>query len=94
MLSVSVDEGLARAMDKVIASSGLYSSRSEFLKDAIRKNLTDTMEVSEDLKSIRKGAIKLGKIARKRGYKGGLLSREEKDRIAREYIKRKGIKIT
>ena len=92
MLSVEVRESCAKAIDAVVACSGLYSSRSEFLKDSIRKNLAETAQMSESLKSIRRGAIKLAAEARKRGYKGGFPSREERDKLAREYMKEKGIK--
>lgn len=93
MLSVEVKDSCAKAIDAVVVSSGLYSSRSEFLKDSIRKNLAEVSQMSESLKSIRRGAEKLAAEARRRGYKGGLLSREEKEKIAREFIKEKGIKI-
>ncbi|MCR4336021.1 MAG: hypothetical protein NUV57_05820 [archaeon] len=92
MLSVAVDESFANAIDRMISSSKIYSSRSEFLKDSMRKNLAEMMVVSEDLKIIRRESEKFFKIARQRGYKGGLLTRKEKAEIAREFIK--GIKIT
>ncbi len=88
MLSVEVDENYARAIDKAIAASGLYSSRSEFLKDSIRKNLVDTIELSGNLEKFREGAKKLGAKAMKRGFDGSLLSKEEKEKIALEFIKK------
>lgn len=87
MLSVAVDEKLAKAVDELIDCSRLYSSRSEFLKDSIRKNLESSLELSEDLKKIREGAEKLAIKARKKGYKGGLLTVKEREKIAREFIK-------
>ena len=92
MLSVEVRDSCAKAIDAVVVSSGLYSSRSEFLKDSIRKNLAETAQISESLKSIRGGAEKLAAEARRKGYKGGLPTREERDKFAREYVKEKGIK--
>jgi Arc/MetJ-type ribon-helix-helix transcriptional regulator len=92
MLSVEVQDSCVKAIDAVVASSGLYSSRSEFLKDSIRKNLAETTQMSDSLKSIRRGAEKLAAEARKRGYKGGLPTREERDKLAREYMKELGIK--
>ena len=88
MLSVEVDENYAKVIDKAIAASGLYSSRSEFLKDSIRKNLVDTIELSGSLEKFREGAKKLGAKARQKGYAGGLLSKEEKEKIALEFIKK------
>jgi len=90
MLSVEVDDRLAKAIDNVVAVSGAYSSRSEFLKDSIRKNLAESMEMSEWMKDFRESTKKLAAVARSRGYKGGLLSRKEKDKIAKEYLKEKG----
>jgi len=91
MLSVAVDESFASAIDRMISSSGVYSSRSEFLKDSMRKNLAEMMVVSEDLRKIRESAEKLFKKARARGYKGGLLTRKEKEKIAREFVKKNGL---
>jgi len=87
MLSVAVDEALAMKIDEFINYSRLYSSRSEFLKDAIRKNLSTGLELSEDLKKIREGAEKLAAKARERGYKGGFPSIKEREKIARKFIK-------
>ena len=88
MLSVEVGKNYAKAIDKAIAATGLYSSRSEFLKDSIRKNLVDTIELGGSLEKFRAGAKKLGAKARQKGYAGGLLSKEEKEKIALEFIKK------
>ena len=93
MLTVEVDDKYAKAIDSVIAKSRMYSSRSEFLKDAIRKNLAETAELDEGLRKIREGAIELGRLARSRGWDGSLLTREEKEAVFRKYIKEKGIKL-
>ena len=93
MLTVEVDDKYAKAIDSVIAKSRMYSSRSEFLKDAIRKNLAETAELDEGLRKIREGAIELGRLARSRGWNGKLLTKKEKDAIAREFIKENGIKL-
>jgi len=91
MLSVEVDDRLAKAIDNVVAISGAYSSRSEFLKDSIRKNLAETREMSEWMKNFRESTKTLAALARSRGYKGGLLTRKEKDKIAGEFIKERGL---
>ncbi len=91
MLSVAVEDDFAKAIDKTIKYSGLYSSRSEFLKDSIRKNLASTMEISENLKGFREETKKLARLAKQRGYKGGLLTRKEKEKIALEFIKKYGL---
>jgi len=91
MLSVAVEDDFAKAIDKTIKCSGLYSSRSEFLKDSIRKNLTATMKMSDSLKSIREGAEKLASLARQRGFTGKLPSKREREKFAKEFIKEHGL---
>ena len=87
MLSVAVDEKFAKDIDNVIRSTGAYASRSEFLKDAIRKNIAETRQLGEELKKTREATRKLAALARSRGYTGGLLTQREKDKIAREFIR-------
>lgn len=91
MLSVAVDEKFARAIDSAIKITGAYASRSEFMKDSMRKNLEQTNKLEEDMKRIREETRKLAELARKRGYKGGLLSREEKDQLAMEFIRKNNL---
>ena len=90
MLSVAVDDKFAKAIDDTIKCSGAYSSRSEFMKDSMRRNLEQANKLSEGTKRMREDIRKLSELAKKRGYKGGLISREEKDQIAEEYLKEKG----
>ena len=92
MLTVEVDEKYAKAIDKAIAKTKLYSSRSEFLKDSIRKNFREMLRTDEDFRKIDEASEKLAKIAKERDYKGGLLTRKERDKIAREYLKKEGLK--
>lgn len=92
MLTVEVEDGFVKAIDNVVKKSSLYSSRSEFLKDAIRKNLAETAELDEGLKKIREGAIELGRLARSRGWDGKMPTKGERDKIAEEYIKKYRIK--
>ncbi len=90
MLSVAIDKDYVKVIDKLISSSGLYSSRSEFMKDAIRKNLVELIKLNENLKKIDMESKKLGEKARKRGYKGDLLSKKEREKLARAFAKEKG----
>ena len=43
--SVQIPKPLAEAIDRVIDSNGLYVSRSEFIKDAIRRHIERTRAV-------------------------------------------------
>jgi len=89
MLSVAVDERLAKSIDSAIASSGLYSSRSEFLKDAIRKNLSKLVEQDEDLKAIRESVARLRKKAVYRP-----MTQAERDALAEDFMKSRRAKGT
>lgn len=93
MLSVQVEDSFVKYIDSVVASSHLYSSRSEFLKDSMRKNISEILRMSDNLKKIREETRKLALKAKERGYDGTLLTRKEKDKIARAYVKKNNIKI-
>jgi len=88
MVTVAVDERFVKSIDALIDSTGLYSSRSEFLKDAIRKNYEELIKHDKDLLKIHEAGKELAALAKQRGYKGGLLSKKEKDEIARKYIEK------
>ncbi|MFH1751488.1 MAG: hypothetical protein ABH821_00920 [archaeon] len=90
MLSVAVEDSFAKAIDELISSTGRYSSRSEFIKDSMRKNYDKNVELSENVKKFRDGIIELRKLAISRGMKPGMPTREERDRHAREYLKKNG----
>lgn len=92
MLTVEVDDKYANAIDKAIAKTKMYSSRSEFLKDSIRKNFMELLRTDEDFRKIDDAAKELARVAKERGYKGGLLTRKEKHKIAREYLRENGLK--
>ena len=73
MLTVEVDEKYAKAIDKAIAKTKLYSSRSEFLKDSIRKNFREMLRTDEDFRKIDEASEKLAKIARERAIRADFL---------------------
>jgi Arc/MetJ-type ribon-helix-helix transcriptional regulator len=93
MLSFSVEDKFASIIDEFIANSGRYSSRSEFLKDSIRKNLDKQIESEEWRKSFMEGILELRKKAYANGYDGSLLTREERAKIADEWIKENKIRL-
>lgn len=92
MLTVAIDESYAKAIDSAIASSKAYSSRSEFLKDAIRKNLSEMLKFNVDLRKIHEESEKLAMKARARGFSSRKISVEERERIAREFAREKKIR--
>ena len=87
MLSVQVEDSLAKNIDSAVKSSGLYSSRSEFLKDAIRKNLQDTLMLDEEFRKVHEWAEGLRNRLKADGITPRHLSRKERAEIADEYLK-------
>lgn len=86
-LTVAVDEKYVKLLDRVIKNSGLYSSRSEFVKEAVRQKMLRIIELDEEVKIIRKKMRKF-RERHKHAYKDrGDLTREQKDKIASDYIK-------
>jgi len=92
MLSVQVEDSLAKTIDRAIQASGLYSSRSEFLKDAIRKNLFEVSMARESFREIHEGFEELRKLAKSRGYDGKMPTKAERKAIAREFVKKHNIR--
>lgn len=93
MLSVSVEDKFALMIDEFISKSGRYSSRSEFLKDSMRKNLDEQMKSEEWRKKFMESVLELRKKAYANGYDGRMPTHEERVKIADEYFAKKGIDI-
>ncbi len=91
MLSVAVDERFVRSIDLLIDSTGLYSSRSEFMKDAIRKNFEEMMKSDDGLRKLHIGMKKLASLSKKRGNTVKMLTKKERDKFALEFMKEKGL---
>lgn len=89
-LSVLVEDEFVKNVDAVLRRTKLYSSRSEFIKDAVREKTLELMEKQQQLEEFRKGVKKLARLAKKRGYKGGFLTREQKIKVANEMLKEHG----
>lgn len=89
-LTTVVDDGFIKSIDKVIKSTKLYSSRSEFLKDAVREKFEELVMLDPDLRRIRLASQKLARKAIARGWDGSLITRADKERAHRELMKEKG----
>lgn len=90
MLTVEVDDEFAKQIDSVISSSKLYSSRSEFLKDSMRKNLSEMLGMSESLKKLRASTEELYRKVKARGGPRKI-SRKERDELAMQFAREKGL---
>ena len=93
MLSFAVEDRFVELIDEVIARSGRFSSRSEFLKDSIRRNIEKEVEVGENMKKFSENLVDLRKKAYARGFSGRLLTKKEKAKIANKHFADKGIKV-
>lgn len=87
-LTIAVDEKYVEFLDRVVKESGLYSSRSEFMKDAVREKMLKLMELDEEVKVMRKKMQKFRKKYKHIYKDTGDLTKEEKDLIARNVIKK------
>ena len=86
--SFSLNKEVIKDIKKLIRSSGFYSSKSEFYRDAVRDKYFELIKLKQ--KKVRK---EFTEIARKRGYKPkfpGFLTREEKIEVANEHLKEHG----
>ena len=86
-LTIAVDEKYVELLDRIIKNSGLYSSRSEFMKDAVRAKMLKLLELEEEVKVMRKKMQKFKKKYENIYRDTGDLTKEDKDIIARKYIK-------
>lgn len=90
MLTVAVNAGYARTLDDLIKRSGLYSSRSEFIKDSIRKNYVELIKDNPSLLSLHESAQELVAIAKSRGWDGRKPTKAQRNKWAKEYMKENG----
>ena len=92
MLQVKVRPPLAEEIDKVV-ESGFYSTRTEFLRDAIRRMIlnlraeTDMRELDKIRKGIREEAEKAGSLPLRE------LSDKEKDQLVVEFLQESGFTV-
>jgi len=94
MVSVAVEDSLVEKIDSVVKVSGLYSSRSEFLKDSIRLNLARASLLDSELAVFREKTAALRKLVRSRVGEPRFPTREEKTKIAREWLKENNVRLT
>ncbi len=89
-LTTVVKDEYIELLDEVIKNSRMYTSRSEFLKDAVREKLEKLIKFNEETADIRAGARKLAALAKARGWDGHMITREEKEQALQELLKKKG----
>ncbi|MEW6294852.1 MAG: ribbon-helix-helix domain-containing protein [Candidatus Diapherotrites archaeon] len=83
--SFSLNKEVIKDIEKLIRSSGFYSSKSEFYRDAVRDKYFELIKLKQE--KVRK---EFSKKIRAKGYKGRFLSREERIKIANEHLMEHG----
>ncbi len=79
---ITLEPELVKEVDKAVKEGGLHSSRNDFVRDAVRGKVMEMQRAR-----MRKAAKALGQRMLKRGWNGELLTREDKIRIADEFLK-------
>ena len=92
-LTMVMQDDFIKQLDQAIKESKMYSSRSEFLKDAVRAKLKELEENKEKIKKMHEATRQIGLSALKKGWNGELPTREHREKIFEEFIKEKGWKI-
>ena len=89
-LTTVVDDKYIKLIDSVIFEGKQYSSRSEFLKDSVRKNLEQAIQFNKELRELKSVSRKFAEGAIKNGWDGTLLTREDKIKAADDLFRKKG----
>ena len=82
-ISFVAEPSFSRAIDGVVSKTGLYQSKSEFVRDAVREKLFRVLSLEEDLIAVRSLRKRLQKKAVFKGY----LSAPERDALAKSFLK-------
>jgi len=82
---MNAEPELIKNVDRIVQKSGVYSSRNDFVRDAIRCKVSEIerMEFS-------KGVRQLAEKALSKGWNGKGISKKEKEKAAEEFFKSKG----
>jgi len=92
MATFEIEDKFMKEIDAIIKRTGKYKTRSEFFKDSVRSKYKEIDE-QEWRKRFREETDKMSKLAYSRGYKGGFPTREERAKIADEYLKKHNIQL-
>lgn len=84
-LNIRIEKGLVDGIDTVVESDPSFRSRSEYIRTKLRESIKE-----DRLKRMDSLAVEIAKKLRERGVKPGLITREEKEKFALEFAKKKG----
>ena len=82
---MNVEPKLIEEIDAIIEKESLYGSRNEFVREALREKVMEFRRLRA-----RKVLKEIGKKAMEKGWNGEMLSKEERNKLADEFLKEKG----
>jgi len=82
-ISFVAEQSFSKAIDGVISKTGLYQSKSEFVRDAVREKLLRVLFLEKDLAAVRS----LRKQLRQKAVFKGNLSVAERGALAKSFLK-------
>jgi len=82
-ISFVAEPSFSRAIDGVVAKTGFYQSKSEFVRDAVREKLVRFLSLEKDLIAV--GRFRKG-LQQKAVFRGNLTA-AERDALAKAYLK-------
>ncbi len=85
---MNVEPALIKKVDLLVKQLGEYSSRNDFMRDAIRSKIAEFERAQ-----IRKDLKKLAKLGLERGWDGEMPTQEQRDKALKEFIKEKGFSV-
>ena len=82
---MNVEPKLIEEIDTIIEKEGMYGSRNEFVREALREKVMEFRRLRA-----RKVLKEIGKTAMERGWDGEMPTKEEREEITKEFLKEKG----
>ncbi len=82
---MNVEPRLIEEIDAIIEKEGMYGSRNEFVREALREKVMEFRRLRA-----RKVLKEIGKTAMKRGWNGEMPTKEEREKLTKKFLKEKG----
>ena len=83
---LNAEPSLIKEVDRIIKTQKLYSSRNEFVRDAIRSKVSECSALG-----VRQKFREIAENALKKGWSGEMPTRAKRAKIADEYLKELGL---
>jgi len=87
-LPLRIEKSVIDSIDEIVRQNSAYKSRSDYIRKTLQKYIEKDRKMKEMLDQTAK---EIAAIIVKRGAKPGLMTREEKIKIADEFLKEKGL---